>query len=153
MVKNSRIKKIDGKALGISPALPIFVNEHMPKEMMEIYNAAKEMRKNEIVQFVWYRGGYVYVRENQNARALKIASMVQLEEEAVRMQAEVGNKEDEENDSQSGEKKDKNEGDSGKEDTRELRSGKQKLTTIEQMLANSSRNKNTTGNKHTRRKK
>lgn len=79
--------------------------------------------------------------------------MVQLEEEAVRMQAEVGNKEDEENDSQSGEKKDKNEGDSGKEDTRELRSGKQKLTTIEQMFANSSRNKNTTGNKHTRRKK
>ena len=66
--------KIDTRVCGISnEETPIYFNEDMTKEQKNLYNKARSLKK-EGFQFVWAKGGNIFVREKPDSLIQRIKS-------------------------------------------------------------------------------
>lgn len=66
LVSNSIKMKLKGDKLGFSPALSVYVNEHLTKESADILNEAKSLKKDGLIAQAWYRNGCIYIRNKED---------------------------------------------------------------------------------------
>lgn len=77
LLKNARGNEFTHENLGFSASGSnnrFYINEHLTSENGRLLAAAKSLR-SEGFQFVWYRNGYVYVREKDGSPAIRVQSV------------------------------------------------------------------------------
>jgi hypothetical protein len=62
MIENSKKKRLNSGAIGFSPSLPIFVDEHLTKETRDLLHNAKELQNQGKLTAVWCIDGKVKIR-------------------------------------------------------------------------------------------
>ncbi len=78
MISNSKKKRLDGRTFGAGQQ-PIFVDEHLSKDTMELLNEEKEVREQGRIRYVWCREGkVVFVWEKEGMPKKRITSPQQL---------------------------------------------------------------------------
>lgn len=80
LVKASKKEKINSGLLNYETVQPIYCDDHLTYGTRSILNTAKKLRENNIIKFVWIRNCNVYIRENENSKAIIIRSLEQLED-------------------------------------------------------------------------
>ncbi len=83
ITRSAKRKKIGTKVLGIRINNPVFLDDYLTKKTKEILAKAKKQQKEGVLAFVWTRDGGVFVRDSPDGRALKIASLEQLQVASV----------------------------------------------------------------------
>ncbi len=80
LIKQSKNKRIWGKDIGQTPSEPIIVSEHLTKSKKEIFEAARNLKAQGKVKFVWVKNTEIYIREREETPATKIKGIEQIEE-------------------------------------------------------------------------
>lgn len=80
MIKKSREKKLNAKDMGWEEDQNIYVSNQLTGFTMGILKAAKKLRSENKLEFVWEKEGKVYVRKNETSPAIRITDCEQLEE-------------------------------------------------------------------------
>lgn len=71
IVKSKQIK-LHGKALGLTPAFPIYINEHLTKETLSLLNKAIDLKKRGLIVSAWTKDGKVFCRTRHESPAVHI---------------------------------------------------------------------------------
>ncbi|KAL6953692.1 hypothetical protein U1Q18_051318 [Sarracenia purpurea var. burkii] len=79
-IANAKRNRLHGRNFGYNPALPIFINDHLSTHMMEIFNVARDLKKQGKLTHVWCKETKIYVRIKDGDVATKITSLKQLEQ-------------------------------------------------------------------------
>lgn len=80
MIRKSREKKLNAKDMGWEEDQNIYVSNQLTGFTMGILKAAKKLRSENKLEFVWEKEGKVYVRKNETSPAIRITDCEQLEE-------------------------------------------------------------------------
>jgi hypothetical protein len=81
LMAESKRRSRENKNIYEVPDLPITIYEHLTEKSRQILHAAKNLRDVEkIAKFVWIKGDSVFLRLHENAPAIKITGMEQLQE-------------------------------------------------------------------------
>ncbi len=78
-IKASGRLKPHGSSFNYTPALPIFCDEQLTKYTQNLVVAAKKLRAEGLVKFVWVTDGVVRVKQNDSSPTIRIDHISQLE--------------------------------------------------------------------------
>ncbi|RZF37580.1 hypothetical protein LSTR_LSTR016142, partial [Laodelphax striatellus] len=61
------------------PDAPVYINENLSPYYRNLLKETKSFAKENNFMFTWVRNGKIYVRKNENSRAIRIMNMCELE--------------------------------------------------------------------------
>lgn len=64
--------------LTAKPAEPIYINESLSYSRRQLFNAARELKKEKKFKFLWVRNGRILLRAEEGAKAIVITTMDQI---------------------------------------------------------------------------
>lgn len=73
-------RKPEGKYFGLEPSHPIFFNEHLLKEVSDIWMAAKELQESSVIAQATCRDGKIKIRKTSTCMWNRIYDMNQLQQ-------------------------------------------------------------------------
>lgn len=80
VLTKSKKKRIDTTSLGLpGPTTAVYVNEHLTRKNKQLLGAAIARKREVRWRFVWSSGGKILARKDENADAVKIDSLADLE--------------------------------------------------------------------------
>ncbi len=77
-IRSAKKKKLAGCDIGFASVTPIYCDEQITTHTREILQKALEIKRENVVQYVWVRDGNVFVREKEGELAYKITCLEQL---------------------------------------------------------------------------
>ncbi len=80
IIKASKIKKLDTSFLGITPATPIFCDDHLIPENKRILAKAKQLKKEGVLKYVWLHDCTIKIRMSDNTPVITIHNESQIDD-------------------------------------------------------------------------
>lgn len=77
MIRKGKLKKLTGADFGLD-SQPIYIDEHLNKQTMELIKYAKKMVADETIKFAWCKDGKVLIRILSDSPAILIKELEQL---------------------------------------------------------------------------
>lgn len=73
-------RNFNTKDIGITdrPADVIYINENLTQARKRVFNAAREMKRKDMLKYVWVRNGKVLVRADEGERVVVLSTMEQV---------------------------------------------------------------------------
>lgn len=72
IISQSRKLKLNGNDLGLKPAVPIYINEHLTPFKMSLFKEALGLKKQGKIQHVWVKDCKIFIRKEENEAAIRI---------------------------------------------------------------------------------
>ncbi len=76
--KASKIKKLNSSFLGITPATPIFCDDHLIPENKRVLATAKQLKKEGVLKYVWWRDCTINMPMSDNTPMITIHNESQI---------------------------------------------------------------------------
>ncbi len=79
LTRASKKMKLKSDCIGLSPALPIFCDDHLTMRNKYLLKLAKDLKKEGIIQFVWVRDCTIFIKAEETGPTMIIKEEAQID--------------------------------------------------------------------------